>query len=142
MANTRNILRQINSKDNTNKNVHYKNDLKPERERLNKFLEREEEEKYKDEVTKTHERYRRKQKNTENAMSLEHLIKAPKKREEKPGTYFYGPLKKLAEDFGDISVMLKYMTLGQNEKYSQDGSRLLNRAGKVVYDEKTQECFE
>ena len=45
-------------------------------------------------------------------------------------------------DFGEISLMLKYMTLGQNQKYSQDGSRLLNRAGKVVYDEKTQECFE
>ena len=137
--NTRNILRQISSKDNNN---HYQSELKPERERLDKFLEREEEEKYKDEVTKTHERYRRNQKNTETAMSLEHLIRPAKKTEEKPGTYFYGPLKKLAEDFGEISVMLKYMTLGQNEKYSQDGSRLLNRAGKVVYDEKTQECFE
>ena len=69
--NTRNILRQISSKDNSN---HYQSELKPERERLDKFLEREEEEKYKDEVTKTHERYRRKQKNTETAMSLEHLI--------------------------------------------------------------------
>ena len=109
--NTRNILRQISSKDNSN---HYQSELKPERERLDKFLEREEEEKYKDEVTKTHERYRRKQKNTETAMSLEHLIRPAKKTEEKPGTYFYGPLKKLAEDFGEISVILKYMTLGQN----------------------------
>ena len=139
MSNTRNILRQIKSKDNVKQ---YENEITPERERLDKYLEREEEEKYKDEATKTHERYRRKQKNTETAMSLEHLIRPAKKKEEKPGTYFYGPLKKLAEDFGDISVMLKYMTLGQNEKYSQDGNRLLNRAGQVVYDEKTQECFE
>ena len=40
--NTRNILRQISSKDNSN---HYQSELKPERERLDKFLEREEEEK-------------------------------------------------------------------------------------------------
>ena len=139
MSNTRNILRQIKSKDNVKQ---YENEITPERERLDKYLQREEEEKYKDEITKTHERYRRKQKNTETAMSLEHLIRTQNKKETKPGTYFYGPLKKLAEDFGEISVMLKYMTLGQNEKYSQDGSRLLNRAGKVVYDEKTQECFE
>ena len=139
MSNTRNILRQIKSKDNVKQ---YENEITPERERLDKYLQREEEEKYKDEITKTHERYRRKQKNTETAMSLEHLIRPAKKKEKKPGTYFYGPLKKLAEDFGDISVMLKYMTLGHNEKYSQDGNRLLNRAGQVVYDEKTQECFE
>tara|TARA_Y100001938_G_scaffold140217_1_gene208105 strand:+ start:434 stop:862 length:429 start_codon:yes stop_codon:yes gene_type:complete len=141
MANTKSILRQIKSKDN-DEGDNYQIEMQPERERLNNFLEREEEEKYKDEATKSHERYRRKQKSTEIAMSLEQLIRPAKKREEKPGTYFYGPLKKLAEDFGDISVMLKYMTLGQNEKYSQDGSRLLNRAGQVVYDETSQECFE
>lgn len=141
MANARNILRQLNN-NNTTDTKQYEKEVQPERQRLNKFLEREEEEKQKDEVTKTHERYRRKQKSTETAMSLEHLIRAPKKANEKPGTYFYGPLKKLAEDFGNISVMLKYMTLGQNAKYNQDGNRLLNRSGQVVYDEKTQECFE
>ena len=140
MANTRNILRQL--KGNNNDGKQYEKELQPERERLDRFLEREEEEKLKDEATKTHERYRRKQKSAESAMSLEHLIRPAKKVEEKPGTYFYGPLKKLAEDFDNIPEMLKYMTLGQNQKYSQDGNRLLNRSGQVVYDEKTQECFE
>lgn len=140
MANTRNILRKL--KGNNNDGKQYEKELQPERERLDRFLEREEEEKLKDEATKTHERYRRKQKSAESAMSLEHLIRPAKKVEEKPGTYFYGPLKKLAEDFDNIPEMLKYMTLGQNQKYSQDGNRLLNRSGQVVYDEKTQECFE
>lgn len=141
MASTRTILRKLKGNNNDD-DKRYEKELQPERERLDRFLEREEEEKYKDEATKQHERYRRKQKSAESAMSLEHLIRPSKKVEEKPGTYFYGPLKKLAEDFGNISIMLKYMTLGQNQKYSQDGNRLLNRSGQVVYDEKTQECFE
>lgn len=141
MTNTRSILRKLKGNNNID-DKKYEKELQPERERLNKFLEREEEEKNKDESTKQHERYRRKQKSVESAMSLEHLIRPLKKVEEKPGTYFYGPLKKLAEDFGNIPTMLRYMTLGQNQKYSQDGNRLLNRSGKVVYDEKTQECFE
>ena len=57
-----------------------------------------EQEKEKSENQKTHERYRRKQKSTETGMSLEDLIKPAKKIVEKPGTYFYGPLKKLAEE--------------------------------------------
>jgi len=141
MASTRTILRKLKGNNNDD-DKRYEKELQPERERLDRFLEREEEEKHKDESTKQHERYRRKQKSAESAMSLEHLIRPSKKVEEKPGTYFYGPLKKLAEDFGNISIMLKYMTLGQNQKYSQDGNRLLNRSGQVVYDEKTQECFE
>jgi len=141
MTNTRSILRKLKGNNNID-NKKYEKELQPERERLDKFLEREEEEKNKDESTKQHERYRRKQKSVESAMSLEHLIKPLKKVEEKPGTYFYGPLKKLAEDFDNIPEMLRHMTLGQNQKYSQDGNRLLNRSGKVVYDEKTQECFE
>ena len=139
MAKSRQILNTIDTESKLEKQ---RAALLPKSGPSADYLERMEEEKYKTESTKTHERYRRKQKNTETAMSLEHLIRPTKKKEEKPGTYFYGPLKKLAEDFGDISVMLKYMTLGQNEKYSQDGNRLLNRAGQVVYDEKTQECFE
>ena len=139
MAKSRQILNTIDTESKLEKQ---RAALLPKSGPSADYLERMEEEKYKTESTKTHERYRRKQKNTETAMSLEHLIRPAKKKEKKPGTYFYGPLKKLAEDFGDISVMLKYMTLGQNEKYSQDGNRLLNRAGQVVYDEKTQECFE
>jgi hypothetical protein len=75
-------------------------------------------------------------------MSLEDLIKPAKKIVEKPGTYFYGPLKKLAEEFGDIRTMTAYMTMGQITKYSEKDRRLYDRAGKLVYNEETQECFE
>ena len=101
-----------------------------------------EQEKEKSENQKTHERYRRKQKSTETGMSLEDLIKPAKKIVEKPGTYFYGPLKKLAEEFGDIKTMTLYMTIGQMTKYSEKDRRLYDRAGKLVYNEETQECFE
>ena len=140
MSSTKSILRKIGTES-------HREDLETDRlkenyERIRINDDKLEEEKNKDESTKTHERYRRKQKSTENGMSLEELIKPPKKIVQKPGTYFHGPLKKLAEDFGNISTMLKHMTLGQNQKYSQDGNRLLNRSGQIVYDEKTQECFE
>ena len=101
-----------------------------------------EQEKEKSENQKTHERYRRKQKSTETGMSLEDLIKPAKKIVEKPGTYFYGPLKKLAEEFGDIKTMTAYMTMGQITKYSEKDRRLYDRVGKLVYNEETQECFE
>ena len=101
-----------------------------------------EEERNKDESTKAHERYRRKQKSSESAMSLEGLIKPAKKLVEKPGTYFHGPLKKLAEEFGDIKTMTSYMTIGQITKYTEKDGCLYNRKGEVVYREETQECFE
>ena len=102
-----------------------------------------EEEKYKDESTKNHERYRRKQKSTENAMSIEELIKPPKKVVQKPGTYFHGTLRKLAEEFKDIKTMTYYMTIGQLVKYKEEDSQLHNiKTGKLAYDEKTAECFE
>ena len=100
-----------------------------------------EQEKEKTEAQKTHERYRRKQK-SENGMSLEDLIKPAKKIVEKPGTYFRGPLKKLVEEFGDIKTITAYMTMGQLTKYSEEDSCLYDRDGKMVYNEKTQECFE
>ena len=101
-----------------------------------------EQEKEKSENQKTHERYRRKQKSTESGMSLEDLIRPAKKIVEKPGTYFYGPLKKLAEEFRDIKTMTLYMTIGQMTKYSEKDRRLYDRTGKLVYNEETQECFE
>ena len=140
MANTKSILRKIGTETHRQELEHERLQQNYEQIRLND--DKMEEERNKDETTKIHERYRRKQKNTESAVSLEHLIRPSKKVAEKPGTYFHGPLKKLAEDFGNISTMLKHMTLGQNQKYSQDGNRLLNRSGQIVYDEKTQECFE
>ena len=100
-----------------------------------------EQEKEKSEAQKTHERYRRKQK-TENGMSLENLIKPAQKVVEKPGTYFHGPLNKLAEEFGDIKTITAYMTMGQLTKYSEEDSCLYDRDGKMVYNEKTRECFE
>ena len=123
-----------------------KDDIKNERiERYHRELKEAtdffEGEKEKSEAQKTHERYRRKQK-SENGMSLEDLIKPAKKIVEKPGTYFRGPLKKLVEEFGDIKTITAYMTMGQLTKYSEEDSCLYDRDGKMVYNEKTRECFE
>ena len=141
MANTKTILRKLNesvekpSMDN-----------RLEEEMFNKMKERAdiwEEEKYKDESTKNHERYRRKQKSTESAMSIEELIKPPKKITQKPGTYFHGTLRKLAEEFKDIKTMTYYMTIGQLVKYKEEDNQLYNvKTGKLAYDGKTAECFE
>ena len=132
---------------NTIKRDYFEGDIKNERieqyhRELKEATDYYEQEKEKSEAQKTHERYRRKQKSTETGMSLEDLIKPAKKFVEKPGTYFYGPLKKLAEEFGDIKTMTAYMTMGQITKYSEKDRRLYDRAGKLVYNEETQECFE
>jgi len=132
---------------NTIKRDYFEGDIKNERieqyhRELKEATDHYEQEKEKSEAQKTHERYRRKQKSTESGMSLEDLIKPAKKIVEKPGTYFHGPLKKLAEEFGDIKTMTAYMTMGQITKYSEKDHRLYDRAGKLVYNEETQECFE
>tara|TARA_Y100000034_G_C6694921_1_gene306163 strand:+ start:129 stop:554 length:426 start_codon:yes stop_codon:yes gene_type:complete len=132
---------------NTVKRDYFEGDIKNERieqyhRELKEATDHYEQEKEKSEAQKTHERYRRKQKSTESGMSLEDLIKPAKKIVEKPGTYFHGPLKKLAEEFGDIKTMTAYMTMGQITKYSEKDRRLYDRAGKLVYNEETQECFE
>ena len=141
MSSTKSILRKIGTES-------HREDLETDRlkenyERIRINDDKLEEEKNKDESTKTHERYRRKQKSTENGMSLEELIKPPKKIVQKPGTYFHGTLRKLSEEFGDIKTMTYYMTVGQLTKYSEKGQQLINiRTGKLAYDEETQECFE
>ena len=132
---------------NAIKRDYFEDDIKNERieqyhRELKEATEFYEQEKEKSEAQKTHERYRRKQKSTETGMSLEDLIKPAKKIVEKPGTYFYGPLKKLAEEFGDIKTITAYMTMGQMTKYSEKDRCLYDRAGKLVYNEETQECFE
>ena len=99
-------------------------------------------EKEKSEAQKTHERYRRKQQDTEEGMSLEELIRPAKKFVEKPGTYFHGPLQKLVEEFGDIKTITSYMTMGQITKYTEKEGCLYNKEGEMVYKEETQECFE
>ena len=125
---------------------YFKEDTKNERiERYHRELKEAteyfEQEKEKTEAQKTHERYRRKQK-SENGMSLEDLIKPAKKIVEKPGTYFYGPLKKLAEEFSDIKTITTYMTMGQMTRYTEKDGCLYNKEGKMVYKEETQKCFE
>ena len=73
MANTKAILRKLNANGEKSSM-----DNRLEEEVFNKMKKQAdvwEEEKYKDESTKNHERYRRKQKSTENAMSIEELIK-------------------------------------------------------------------
>ena len=102
-----------------------------------------EKEKEKSDAQKTHERYRNNQKKHESAMDITELIRPAKKMEPKPGTYFYGPLKKLAEEFGDIKTMTYYMTIGQITKYQEKDNKLYHtRTGELVYDEITRECFE
>lgn len=140
MTNTKSILRKIGTED-------HRQELETERlkrnyEQIRINDDKLEEEKNKDESTKTHERYRRKQKSTENGMSIENLIKPAKKIVQKPGTYFHGPLKRLAEEFGDIKTMTSYMTIGQITKYTEKDGCLYNRKGEIVYKEETQECFE
>ena len=125
---------------------YFKDDIKNERiERYHRELKEAtdffEQEKEKTEAQKTHERYRRKQK-SENGMSLEDLIKPAKKVVEKPGTYFYGTLKKLVQEFVDIKTITSYMTMGQITKYTENDGCLYDRDGKMVYNEETQECFE
>jgi hypothetical protein len=102
-----------------------------------------EKEKEKSDAQKTHERYRNNQKKHESAMDITELIRPAKKMEPKPGTYFYGPLKKLAEEFGDIKTMTYYMTIGQLTKYEEKNNKLYRiRTGELAYDEITKECFE
>jgi hypothetical protein len=140
MGSTKSILRRIGTEDQRQELESER--LKQNYEQIRINDDKLEEERNKDESTKAHERYRRKQKNSESAMSLEGLIKPAKKLVEKPGTYFHGPLKRLAEEFGDIKTMTSYMTIGQITKYTEKDGCLYNRKGEVVYREETQECFE
>ena len=140
MGSTKSILRRIGTEGHQQELESER--LKQNYEQIRINDDKLEEERNKDESTKTHERYRRKQKSSESAMSLENLIKPAKKLVEKPGTYFHGPLRKLAEEFGDIKTMTTYMTIGQITKYTEKDGCLYNRKGEIVYKEETQECFE
>ena len=126
-------------------NVKYTKELQPERERLDKYLEKEEQEKEKDEGQKTHERYRRKQKSVDGA-DLTNLIKPSRPAAKKPGTFFYGTLKKLGEDFSnDIEIMEKHFTLGQSSKFRpcKETNKIYSVAtGVLLYDCETGEFFE
>ncbi len=143
MSRVSNIIKTAERKTETNGK--YERDLLPERQRLEKYLEREEEEKLKDEAQKQHERYRRKQKSVGGA-DLTSLIKPAKTTERKPGTYFYGTLSKLGADFdNDIVMMEKHFTLGQSAKYrpcSASNRIYCVATGDVLYDCGTGESFE
>ena len=140
MARTKNILRSVQT-----------NNVKEEKvteDTYNKFkdvADRWEQEKHKHENQKQHERYRRKQQHSSNGADLSELVKPPLKKEPKPGTYFKGTLKQLAEEFhGDVNSMVKYMTLGQLAKYHPEGNMIYNtkKDNKLVYDGEKKECYE
>ena len=140
MVNTKSILRKIGTENNSQELENER--LKQNYEQIRINDDKLEEERNKDESTKAHERYRRRQKNSETAMSLDSLIRPARQVVQKPGTYFYGPLEKLAKDFGDINTMTMYMTIGQLTKYKEESGCLYNKKGDLVYREDTQECFE
>jgi len=140
MANrVRDVIKSVR-RDNSKGDINNEKVERYQRE-LEEATEYFEMEKEKSESQKTHERYRRQQV-VETGMSLESLIRPAQKVVEKPGTYFHGPLKKLAEEFNDIKTITAYMTMGQITKYSQKDDCLYDRGGNLVYNEKTQECFE
>ena len=106
MAKSRQILNTIDTESKLEKQ---RAALLPKSGPSAEYLERMEEEKYKTESTKTHERYRRKQMAVGGA-DLSDLIRPAKEVKQKPGTYFYGTLEKLGKDFdNDIKEMTKYI---------------------------------
>ena len=143
MSRVSNIIKTVSRRQSDN--TKYAKDLQPDRARLDKYLEREEEEKAKDERQKTHERYRRKQKSVDGA-DLTNLIKPARPAAKKPGTFFYGTLKKLGEDFSnDITVMEKHFTLGQSSKLrpcKETNKIYCMTTGALLYDCETGEFFE
>ncbi len=143
MSRVSNIINTVNRKPVDSGK--YQKDLQPERARLDKYLEREEEEKAKDEAQKTHERYRRKQKSVDGA-DLTNLIRPALAEVKKPGTFFYGTLKKLGEDFShNIEVMEKHFTLGQSSKFrpcKETNKIYCMSTGNLLYDCETGESFE
>tara|TARA_R110002020_G_scaffold207670_3_gene413263 strand:- start:321 stop:761 length:441 start_codon:yes stop_codon:yes gene_type:complete len=143
VSRTSNILKATERR--TDDNSKYEKELMSERQRLDKYLEREEVEKEKSEGQKQHERYRRKQQSVAGA-DLTSLIKPAKAEQQRPGTFFYGTLKKLGNDFdNDISTMEKYFTLGQSSKFrpcNETNKIYCIATGAVLYDCGTGECFE
>ena len=124
------------------------NKVKVSEEAYNNFkdtVDKWEQEKHKHENQKQHEKYRRKQQRSSNGADLSGLVKPPLKKEPKPGTYFRGTLKQLAEEFeGNVPEMVKYMTLGQLTKYHPEGNMIYNikKDNKLVFDGQKKECYE
>ena len=91
MAKSRQILNTIDTESKLEKQ---RAALLPKSSPSVEHLEKIEEEKLKDEATKTHERYRRKQMAVGGA-DLSDLIRPAKEVKQKPGTYFYGTLESI-----------------------------------------------
>ena len=100
-----------------------------------------EQERYKTEAQKKHDRHRYNQKRK--AYSVNIPIRLAKKVVAKPGTYFYGTLCKLVEDFKTIEEISKYFTTGQLVKYEERDGKLYNlKTELMAYDPSTGECTE
>ena len=140
MSKSKNILKSFESRNL------YQEEVKQKYEKiLKKYIperfSEDNEEADKSEQQKLHERYLRNIKRRENGAELE--VKPSKKVIQKPGTYFYGNLKKLAEDFKDIDTMFRYMTMGQLNKYIERDGKIYNcKTDTMVYDPVTGEVNE
>ena len=139
MSRTRGIVTSINRRLRQKEN---ENELKEKlKEKMQTYATQYEQERHKTETQKQHDRHRRNQKRK--AYSVNIPVQTAKKYVIKPGTYFHGPLRKLAEDFKTIEEMSKYFTAGQLVKYEERGGKLWNlKTNKMVYDPTTGECNE
>ena len=141
MSKSKNILKSFESRNLYQEEVKQKYEKILKKYIPERFNEEDEAEANKSEQQKTHERYLRNIKRRENGADLE--VKPAKKMIQKPGTYFYGNLKKLAEDFGDIDTMFRYMTMGQLNKYIERDGKIYNcKTDTMVYDPVTGEINE
>tara|TARA_Y100000310_G_scaffold344859_1_gene460070 strand:- start:7611 stop:8066 length:456 start_codon:yes stop_codon:yes gene_type:complete len=130
-----NIVKRKKQDEKNNENIEKKND------ELKMYVVQYEQERYKTEVNKQHDRYRKNQK--QKGYSVNIPVHHAKKIVTRPGTYFYGPLSKLAKDFKTIEEMSKYFTAGQLIKYQECSGRLWNlKTNQMVYDPETGECNE
>lgn len=140
MSKAKNIIQKVDKREM------YEQQLRKEYYKVaDKYSEREEIEKQKDENTKRHERYRRRQLQAGGA-DVSDLIKPAQTKEQKPGTYFYGTLEKIGKDFnGDLEKMVKYFTLGQNSKYSpnkEENKIYSSKNGELLYDCNTKTFYK
>jgi len=140
MSKTKNIIQKVDKREM------YEQQLRKEYYKVaDKYNEREEIEKEKDENTKRHERYRRRQLQTGGA-DVSGLIKPTQIKEQKPGTYFYGTLEKIGKDFnGELEKMVKYFTLGQNSKYypnKEENKIYSSKTGDLLYDCNTKTFYK
>lgn len=138
MSKTRNIIRKVDKQDAYDQQL-----KKAYSKQIEKYVDQRNQED-KDELTKRHENYRRRQMKTGGA-DVTDLIKPQKEIVQKPGTYFYGTLEKLGKDFnGDLDKMVRHFTLGQNFKYRPDKEEnkiYSTKNGDLLYDCNTKTFY-